>query len=161
MRNIDKLHERSENMILNPTVSEAKFMHRLDMNGIKYTTQKVIGNYIVDFVINRIIIEIDGRSHYEPIQAQYDKDRTKYLESLNYTVIRVRNEHVLSFNINRIRKKVVRDKIMCPKNKRNPKLSNKEKAQLKVGKHKKCKVIEFSDPIIEKKPKVRFTYAKI
>lgn len=103
MRNIDVLKERAENMRMRPTFHEAKFKERLEMAGIYYKTQWVIGNYIVDFLVGITVIEIDGRSHFEEEQAQYDKNRSAYLSRLGYRIIRVRNEHVVSFDMSRLK----------------------------------------------------------
>jgi very-short-patch-repair endonuclease len=53
-----------------------------------------IGNYIVDFVSikKKLIIELDGSQHLE--QQEYDADRTAYLESLGYKVVRFWNNQV-------------------------------------------------------------------
>jgi len=53
-----------------------------------------VGNYIPDFCSPKakLIIELDGSQHLE--QEEYDKDRTKYLESLGYKVIRFWNNDV-------------------------------------------------------------------
>ncbi len=53
-----------------------------------------VGNYIPDFVCiqKKLIVELDGSQHLE--QEEYDKERTKYLESLGYKVIRFWNNDV-------------------------------------------------------------------
>lgn len=58
--------------------------------------QKVIGPYIVDFCIpaKKLVIEIDGSQHYTPEGLQEDKNRTLYLNSQGYKVIRFTNEQV-------------------------------------------------------------------
>ena len=55
--------------------------------------QKVIGNYIVDFLIasEKIIIELDGSQHYETTHQQRDTQRDQQLNSLGYTVLRYSN----------------------------------------------------------------------
>jgi very-short-patch-repair endonuclease len=54
------------------------------------------GNYIVDFVSikNKLVIELDGSQHLE--QTEYDIERTRYLESQGYKVIRFWNNDVLN-----------------------------------------------------------------
>ncbi len=99
MRNIERLHERAGNMRILPTIYEWQFKKRLDDAGVWYANQKVIGNYIVDFCIGKTIIEIDGENHSEDEQALYDKQRTQYLERLGYEVVRIKNEHVSSFDL--------------------------------------------------------------
>jgi very-short-patch-repair endonuclease len=41
-----------------------------------------------------LVIEIDGDSHAEPDQEDYDKARTEWLEGRGYKVIRITNEDV-------------------------------------------------------------------
>ena len=54
-----------------------------------------IGNYIVDFCAPRkkLIIELDGSQHLE--QKEYDEERTKYLASRGYRVLRFWNNDVM------------------------------------------------------------------
>jgi very-short-patch-repair endonuclease len=40
------------------------------------------------------LIEVDGTSHLEPEQMEYDKLRTEYLQELGYKVIRFTNDDV-------------------------------------------------------------------
>ena len=42
----------------------------------------------------KLVIEIDGDSHIEPDQEEYDKVRTQWLEESGYKVIRIMNEDV-------------------------------------------------------------------
>ena len=55
-----------------------------------------IGKYIPDFVCvqKKLIIELDGSQHLE--QEEYDTERTKYLESQGYKVIRFWNNDVMN-----------------------------------------------------------------
>ena len=65
------------------------------MAGHKFRRQVVIEPYIVDFVCleARLIVEADGGQHLE--QAESDSERTAFLESLGYTVIRFWNHEIL------------------------------------------------------------------
>ena len=60
---------------------------------IRFQRQKAIGNYIVDFYCAKagLVIELDGGGHYTTEQREKDKMRTKELEKMNLTVIRVCN----------------------------------------------------------------------
>ena len=64
------------------------------LNVVSFRRQHAIGNYIVDFVSikKKLIIELDGSQHLE--QTEYDEERTKYLESQGYKVIRFWNNQV-------------------------------------------------------------------
>src|SRR3989304_2244073 len=80
-----------------PTPAERKLWSVLrgdKLNGVNFRRQHAIGNFIVDFVSikKRLIIELDGSQHLE--QAEYDVERTKYLESQGYKVIRFWNDQV-------------------------------------------------------------------
>ena len=68
--------------------------HRLD--GIHFRNQHAIGKYIVDFCAPRrkLIIELDGGQHID--QQEYDKERTAYLESKGYKVLRFWNHDVMN-----------------------------------------------------------------
>ena len=79
------------------TPAEIKLWARLrahQLNGVHFRNQHAIGNYVVDFCAPRkkLIIELDGSQHFE--QEEYDQERTKYLESKDYKVIRFWNNRV-------------------------------------------------------------------
>ncbi len=63
---------------------------------VHFRNQHAIGNYIVDFCAPRekLIIELDGSQHLE--QAEYDQERTLYLELQGYRVIRFWNDQVMN-----------------------------------------------------------------
>ena len=65
------------------------------LEGIRFRRQIVIGRYIADFCSAnpKLIIELDGTQHEE--QRIYDEARTRYLESLGYSVLRFWNGDVL------------------------------------------------------------------
>jgi very-short-patch-repair endonuclease len=61
----------------------------------KFRRQQPIGKYIVDFVCleKKLIVEVDGGQHGE--QIAYDNERTAWLESEGYRVLRFWNIEVL------------------------------------------------------------------
>lgn len=83
----------------NPTSAERKMwfemLGRKSFQNLKFTRQKPVANYIVDFYCSelRLAIEIDGESHAE--QEEYDRIRTKLLGSHGITVIRYSNTDVI------------------------------------------------------------------
>lgn len=91
----DILHERATNMRLVPTKAEKQFRDRLELKGIKYKTQVVIGKYIVDFLVGKIIYEIDGSSHDG--KEVYDSIRDSDLKMKGYNVIHIKNKDVLNY----------------------------------------------------------------
>ncbi|MEA3079322.1 MAG: hypothetical protein QOF05_730 [Sphingomonadales bacterium] len=63
--------------------------------GAKFRRQVVIGRYIVDFacrIPRMLIIEVDGDTHAS--QEAYDANRTEFLESKGYRVLRFTNHEV-------------------------------------------------------------------
>ena len=60
---------------------------------VRFQRQKAIGNYIVDFYCAkaRLVLELDGGGHYTTEQKGKDNIRTKELEGMNLTVLRVSN----------------------------------------------------------------------
>ena len=83
----------------NMTPAEVKLWARLRahrLENVHFRNQHAIGNYVVDFCAPRkkLIIELDGSQHME--QDVYNKERTAYLESKGYKVIRFWNNEVLN-----------------------------------------------------------------
>jgi very-short-patch-repair endonuclease len=68
---------------------------RNDQLGIAFRRQHAIGKYIADFCSPKakLIIELDGSQHLE--QSEYDAERTAYLESKGYKVLRFWNNDVM------------------------------------------------------------------
>jgi len=62
----------------------------------KFYRQRPIGTYVVDFVCpsSNLVVELDGGQHYEEENMQYDAQRTKYLSSQGYRVLRFINTDV-------------------------------------------------------------------
>ena len=63
---------------------------------IRFQRQKAIGNYIADFYCakSRLVIELDGGGHYTAAQAEKDAVRTKALEDMNLTILRISNPEI-------------------------------------------------------------------
>jgi very-short-patch-repair endonuclease len=80
-----------------PTPAERRLWSRIrdDRLGVTFRRQHAVGNYIPDFCSpkSKLIIELDGSKHLD--QEEYDEERTKYLESLGYKVIRFWNNDVM------------------------------------------------------------------
>jgi len=93
-----KGYERARELRKELTPAERKLWAYLrgdKLNGVNFRRQHAIGNYIVDFVSikKKLVIELDGSQHLE--QAEYDVERTKYLESRGYKVVRFWNHDVM------------------------------------------------------------------
>jgi very-short-patch-repair endonuclease len=80
------------------TPAEATLWNALrNRNSIyKFRRQYPIGQFIIDFYCAefKLCIEVDGPSHFENGQQEYDAVRTEYLESLGYHIIRFTNDDV-------------------------------------------------------------------
>ena len=63
---------------------------------VRFQRQKAIGNYIVDFYCSKagIAIELDGGGHFFPEQSEKDAVRTKELESIGISVLRICNTDI-------------------------------------------------------------------
>ena len=63
---------------------------------VRFSRQKVLGNYIADFYSAeaKLVIELDGSQHYEPSYAQKDDERTAFLKGYGLTVIRIPNNEI-------------------------------------------------------------------
>jgi len=78
------------------TSAERRFwalLHPWRMAGWHLRRQAPIGPYVVDFVCKRckLIIEIDGDSHYSDPGQRRDAVRSAYLAELGYRVLRFTN----------------------------------------------------------------------
>ncbi|MBS1511110.1 MAG: methionine synthase [Bacteroidetes bacterium] len=68
------------------------------LEGFKFRRQHIIGSFIADLVCldRNLVIEIDGLIHELPENKISDTERTQWLESKGYKVIRFTNEEVIS-----------------------------------------------------------------
>jgi len=83
----------------NQTDAEKLLWSRLrnrQLEGCKFRRQEPIGPFIVDFVCLEIalILELDGGQH--SMQRERDDQRTHYLQTLGYRVLRYWNHEVLN-----------------------------------------------------------------
>jgi len=71
-----------------------KHLRGRQIGGEKFRRQQPLGRYVVDFVCleKKLIVEVDGGQHAAP---EYDKERTLWLESEGFRVIRFWNNEVL------------------------------------------------------------------
>ena len=68
----------------------------LRMYPIRFSRQKVLGNYIADFYSAeaKLVIELDGSQHYEDHNMEMGAARTAFLEGYGLKVIRILNNEV-------------------------------------------------------------------
>ena len=82
-----------------PTPAEQKlwaYLRGKKLNSVSFRRQHALGPFIVDFcsIKAKLIIELDGSQHLE--QEEYDQERTAFLESQGYKVIRFWNNDVMN-----------------------------------------------------------------
>jgi very-short-patch-repair endonuclease len=81
-----------------PTPAEARLWYFLKAAklGVKFRRQAAIGPYIADFVCfsHKLIIELDGPQHLTPESLKYDGQRTNWLASQGFHIIRFRNQEL-------------------------------------------------------------------
>jgi len=93
----------------NPTEAESLLWDYLkaDGLGVTFKRQQIIGDYIADFVCisSKLIVELDGGYHQLPQQQINDSQRTEWLESRGYKVLRFTNEELFN-GINNVLDKI-------------------------------------------------------
>ena len=65
--------------------------------GVRFYRQKPIGEYIVNFYAPKakLVVEVDGSQHLDPIEAEKDRRRDQFLGSLGLKVVRFSSREVL------------------------------------------------------------------
>jgi very-short-patch-repair endonuclease len=75
-----------------------KRLRTIETEGTHFRRQVPIGPYIVDFacMAARLVIELDGSQHATDANRERDRQRTRWLESEGYRVIRFWNNDLTS-----------------------------------------------------------------
>jgi very-short-patch-repair endonuclease len=92
------LRARARDLRRDPTPAERKLWFEfLSTHFEKFTRQKPLGRYVADFYCarHRLVIELDGDSHFADASERYDKARTDVLAGWGIAVIRFSNSEVL------------------------------------------------------------------
>ena len=73
-----------------------KHLKSRQFEGRRFTKQHSIGNFIVDFYCpsEKLIIELDGQVHINPVGEDYDDRRSLFLNKLGFKVLRFENKMV-------------------------------------------------------------------
>ena len=98
-RSTPKILHRAGELRKEQTPAEAKlwvYLRTLREDGIHFRRQHAVGPYIADFCAPRVklIIELDGSQHLG--QEEYDTERTAFLESKGFHVLRFWNSDVMN-----------------------------------------------------------------
>ena len=92
------LRQRAQSLRREPTRPERKLWYEF-LSGLpqKFTRQKPLGRYIADFYCstNRLVIEIDGDTHFSDAAERYDEARTADLGRLGIRVLRFTNADIM------------------------------------------------------------------
>jgi very-short-patch-repair endonuclease len=93
----------ARNMRKNPTKAEALLWSKLKAKktGYKFTRQKVILGWIVDFYCPkvRLVVEVDGKYHELELQKKKDNLRDLVMSEHGFSILRVTNRCVMG-NVN-------------------------------------------------------------
>jgi very-short-patch-repair endonuclease len=73
-------------------------LRRLPLENAHFRRQATIGRYFADFACHRLrlVVEVDGSQHGEGHHVVTDAERTAYLTSRGYRVLRFWNNEVLN-----------------------------------------------------------------
>jgi very-short-patch-repair endonuclease len=74
-----------------------RLLHDGELVALNWRRQATFGAYILDFVSHpaRLVIEVDGSQHAQPENAKLDAERTAWLRTQGYTVLRFWNHEAL------------------------------------------------------------------
>jgi very-short-patch-repair endonuclease len=95
-----EMQVRAKQLRRTMTPAERKLWQHLrngQLNGAWFRRQHAVGPYVVDFFCAKakLVVEVDGDVHADPAQAEYDAERTEWLnEQKQYRVIRLTNDEV-------------------------------------------------------------------
>ncbi|MFM2061495.1 MAG: hypothetical protein RLZZ507_1165 [Cyanobacteriota bacterium] len=94
-----KLVERAKELRKNMTPAEKKLWNEYLKNfKFRVFRQRPIDNFIVDFYCPslKLVIEVDGDSHFTPEGQEYDLERTNILQGYGLRIVRFTNNEVLN-----------------------------------------------------------------
>jgi very-short-patch-repair endonuclease len=94
------LRRRAQQMRAEMTPHEKamwRLLHESELVALNWRRQTEFGNYILDFVSHsaRLVIEVDGAQHGMTENAAHDAERTEWLKSEGYTVLRFWNQEAV------------------------------------------------------------------
>jgi very-short-patch-repair endonuclease len=84
------------------TDAEMRLWYRLRpmrAHGLAFRRQSALGVYVADFECRKakLVVEVDGAQHDQPDAQKHDTERTRWLESQGYKVLRFANHDVLRY----------------------------------------------------------------
>jgi very-short-patch-repair endonuclease len=96
---MEKFRARALALRASQTSAEGKLWQALRNRRLahwEFRRQHPIDRYVVDFVSldGKLIVEVDGATHSEPVEVKRDRGRTEVLEACGFLVVRVTNTDV-------------------------------------------------------------------
>ena len=90
-KNNDRAKAMSKQMTKAEQILWFNILKSNKLSGYKFTKQKQVFNYIVDFYCSKLllVIEVDGSSHNDTLE--YDKERDEFLKSCGLQIVRIGN----------------------------------------------------------------------
>ena len=104
-----KLIPRARSMRREMTPAELRlWLDCLKSLPYKFRRQRPFGKFIADFYCAelKLVIEVDGDSHFSEQGVAYDIERTQFLESIGLGVLRFTNDEVFK-NLEAVREKIL------------------------------------------------------
>ena len=107
-------------------------LRRLPVEHSHFRRQATIGPYFADFACHerRLIIEVDGSQHNEPENVARDEERSAYLRTQGYRILRFWNNDVLK-NIDNVMEAILA--AMCEHESNPPPLPPPRRAKVRGG----------------------------
>ncbi|MGJ7571787.1 endonuclease domain-containing protein [Variovorax sp. RB2P76] len=98
-RSRERARVRARSLRETPTDAESLLWSHLRdrrLGNYKFRRQRPIGPYFADFACldEKLVVELDGGQHVEA--ADYDENRTRFMEAQGYRVLRFWNNEVLT-----------------------------------------------------------------
>lgn len=97
----NKFRERTKRKQLRHALPEAELilwskLKHSQLDGLKFRRQASVSRYVVDFYCptQRLVVELDGDSHFTDEAEAYDKIRNEYMRSLGLQILRFTNKEV-------------------------------------------------------------------
>lgn len=99
LNNLPRLKHFRRKLRSHLTPAEAKLWTSLkakQLDGHRFRRQHSIGDYILDFycAASKLAIELDGQAHDSAMAAEYDHERTLFLQATGIRVMRFENKTV-------------------------------------------------------------------
>ena len=96
----DRTRKNAKSMRRSMTDAELKLWNELRAHrlmGLSFRRQVPIAGYIVDFACSsaRLIVEVDGSQHADPVHSGLDEARTKRLQADGWRILRFWNDDVI------------------------------------------------------------------